>query len=81
MISLISPLVVVCFQDCKRVRVVPVFRSETRMQFNSYFTLVFLESQNYYYHFQFGFSLNFSTNNVLMSIVENIQSHLDTGQF
>ena len=42
---------------------------------------LFLETCNCYYPFQFGFRLNFSTNNVLMSIVENIQTQLDEGKY
>ena len=38
---------------------------------------LFLEIHNCYYLFQFGFRLNFSTNNVLISIVENIQTQFD----
>ena len=34
-----------------------------------------------YYNFQFGFRLNFSTNNTLLSIVESIKSHLDKNKF
>lgn len=37
----------------------------------------FLESQNYYYPFQCVFSLNFLTNNALMSLAESIQAQLD----
>ena len=42
---------------------------------------LFLEIRNCYYPFQFGFKLNFSTNNALMSIVENIQTQLDDGKY
>ena len=41
----------------------------------------FLEKKQIYYNFQFGFRSNFSTNNALLSIVENIQSHLDKNKF
>ena len=41
----------------------------------------FLEQCNCYYPFQFGFRLNYSTNSALMSIVENIQTQLDNGEF
>ena len=41
----------------------------------------FLETRNCYYSFQFGFKFNFSTNNALMSIVENIQTQLDDGKY
>ena len=42
---------------------------------------LFLEQHRCFYTFQFGFRLNFSTNNALMSIVENIQASLDDGNF
>ena len=42
---------------------------------------LFLETRNCYYPFQFGFRLNFSTNNALMSIVENIKTQLDDGKY
>ena len=42
---------------------------------------LFLETCNCYYPFQFGFKLNFSTNNALMYIVENIQTQLDDGKY
>ena len=38
---------------------------------------LFLEAPNCYYPFQFGFRLNFSTNNILISIVENNQTQFD----
>ena len=41
----------------------------------------FLEQEKWLYKFQFGFRMNFSTNNALMSIIENIQTHLDDGKF
>ena len=41
----------------------------------------FLETRNCYYPFQFGFQLNFSTNNALMSIVESIQTRFDDGKY
>ena len=81
---------------CKIAKVVPIFKSETRLLSNNYrpITLLpnigkiieklihlrfnlFVETRNCYYPFQFGFRLNFSTNNALMSIVENIQTQLD----
>ena len=43
--------------------------------------IFFLEQCNCYYRFQFGFRLNYSTNSALMSIVENIQTQLDNGEF
>ena len=42
---------------------------------------LFLETHNCYYPFQFGFRLNFSTSNALMSIIENIQTQLDYGKY
>ena len=41
----------------------------------------FLETQNCFYPAQFGFQLNMSTNNALMSITENIQTQLDKGKY
>ena len=41
----------------------------------------FLETQNCFYPAQFGFQLNVSTNNALMSIIENIQTQLDEGKY
>ena len=41
----------------------------------------FLETQNCFYPAQFGFRLNVSTNNALMSITKNIQTQLDEGKF
>ena len=42
---------------------------------------LFLETRSCYYLFQFGFRLNFSTNNALMSFAENIQTQLDDGKY
>ena len=36
---------------------------------------------NCFYNAQFGFCLSLSTNNVLMPIIENIQSQLDQNKF
>ena len=85
---------------CKIAKVVPIFKSETRLLCNNYRPIsllsnigkiieklihlrlnLFLETRNCYYPFQFGFRLNFSTNNALMSIVENIQTQLDDGKY
>ena len=41
----------------------------------------FLEQNNCLYPFQFGFRLNYSTNNALMTIVESIQKQLDAGNY
>ena len=41
----------------------------------------FLEENNCFYNLQFGFRLNLSTNNSLLSIIENIQTDLDNGDF
>ena len=40
----------------------------------------FLEQHKVFYALQFGFHLNTSTNNALMSITENIQTHLDKNE-
>ena len=40
-----------------------------------------LETQNCFYLAQFGFRLNVSINNALMSITENIQIQLDEGKY
>ena len=42
---------------------------------------LFLEQNNRLYPFQLGFRLNYSTNNVLMAIVESIQKQLDDGNY
>ena len=41
----------------------------------------FLEETNFFYNLQFGFRLNLSPNNALLSIIENIQTDLDNGDF
>ena len=41
----------------------------------------FLEENECFYPHQFGFRLNISTNNGLMSIIENIQTRLDDNEF
>ena len=41
----------------------------------------FLEENNCFYNLQFGLRLNLSTNNALLSIIENIQTDLDNGDF
>ena len=41
----------------------------------------FLEQTNCFYNLRFGFCLNLSTNNTLLSIIENIQTDLDKGDF
>ena len=41
----------------------------------------FLEQTNCFYNLQFGFRLNLSSNNTLLSIIENIQTDLDKGDF
>ena len=41
----------------------------------------FLEESNCFSNLQFGFYLNLSTNNALLSIIENIQTDLDNGDF
>ena len=42
---------------------------------------IFLETRNCYYPLQFDFRLNFSTNNAIMAIVENIETQLDDGKY
>ena len=41
----------------------------------------FLKTQNCFYPAQFGFRLNMSTDNALMSITENTQTQLDQGKY
>ena len=41
----------------------------------------FLEKNECFYPYQFGFRLNTTTNNALMSINENIQTRLDDNEF
>ena len=41
----------------------------------------FLETQNCFYPAQLGFQLSVSTNNTLMSIIENTQTQLDEGKY
>ena len=41
----------------------------------------FLEKKNCFYDLQFGFRLNLSTNNDLLSIIENIQTDVEDGDF
>ena len=41
----------------------------------------FLEQETCFYSLQLGFRLNCSTNNALMSIIENIQTHLDDNKY
>ena len=41
----------------------------------------FLQQERCFYHLQFGFRVNFSTNNALMSIIENNQTHLDDSKY
>ena len=42
---------------------------------------LFLEESKCFYPHQFGFRLNRSTNNALMSIIENVQARLDDIEF
>ena len=42
---------------------------------------IFLETQNCFYPVQSGFRLNVATNNALMSITENIQTHLNEKKY
>ena len=41
----------------------------------------FLEETNCFYNLQLGFHLNLSTKNALLSIIENIQTDPDNGDF
>ena len=41
----------------------------------------FLEDNECFYPHQFGFRLNISTNNALMSIIENVQTRLHDNEF
>ena len=41
----------------------------------------FLETQNCFYPAQFGFRLNVSTTNALLSITENMQTQLGEGKY
>ena len=68
---------------CNNYRLIPllfnigkIIEKLIHLRFN-----LFLETRNCYYPFQFSFRLNFSTNNALMSIVENIQTLLDDGKY
>ena len=74
----------------KIAKVIPIFKSKTCLLCNNYRPIpllsnirknieklyLFLETRNCCYPFQFGLRLNFSTHNVLLSIVENIQTQL-----
>ena len=40
-----------------------------------------VEQQNYLYPYQFGFRIDYSTNNALMTIAERIQKQLDAGNY
>ena len=42
---------------------------------------LFLEQNNHLYLYQFGFQVDYSTNNALMTIVERIQKQLDAGNY
>ena len=41
----------------------------------------FLEQHNHLYPYQFGFHIDYSTNNALIRIAERIQKQLDTGNY
>ena len=90
-----------CFPNiCKTAKVIPIFKTESRLLCNNYRPISllsniskiiekimhqrlnkFLEESNCFYNLQFGFRLNLSTNNALLSIIENIQTDLDNGDF
>ena len=42
---------------------------------------IFLEQEILFYNLQFGFHVNCATNNALVSIIENIQTHLDNSKY
>ena len=42
---------------------------------------LFLEQHNHLYPYQFGFRIDYSTNNALITIVERIQRQLDAGNY
>ena len=42
---------------------------------------LFLKQHNHTYPYQFGFRIDYSTNNALMTIVERIQKQLDAGNY
>ena len=42
---------------------------------------IFLEQQRLFYNLHFGFHVNCTTNNALMSIIENVQTHLDDSKY
>ena len=42
---------------------------------------LFLEQHNHLYPYQFGFRIDYSTNNALITIVERIQKQLDAGNY
>ena len=90
-----------CFPNiCKTAKVIPIFKTESRLLRNNYRSISllsniskiiekimhqrlnkFLEENNCFYNLQFGLRLNLSTNNALLSIIENIQTDLDNGDF
>ena len=90
-----------CFPKiCKTAKVIPIFKTESRLLCNNYRHVSilsnvskiiekimheglnkFLEESNCFYNLQFGFRLNVSTYNALLSIIENIQTDLDNGDF
>ena len=81
-----------CFPNiCKTAKVIPIFKTESRLLCNNYRPISllsniskiiekimyqrlnnFLEETNCFYNLQLGFHLNLSTNNALLSIIENI---------
>ena len=76
---------------CKLAQVIPIFKNDTRLLCHIYRHIskifekclivdwIFLEQNNCLYPFQFGFQLNYSTNNALTAIAESIQKQLDAG--
>ena len=74
----------------KSAKVIPLFKNGSRLSCNYYKpisplsntgkTIEILIQHKVFYALQFGFHLNTSTNNALMSITENMQSHLDKNE-
>ena len=96
-----NPSLTGCFPNiCKTAKVIPIFKTESRLLCNNYRPISllsniskiiekiihqkrnkFLEGINCFYNLHFRFRLNLSTNNALLSIIENIQTDLDNGNF
>ena len=90
-----------CFPNiCRTAKVIPIFKTESRLLSNNYRPISFLqniskiiekimhqrlnkflEETNCFYNLKFRSRLNLSTNNVILSNIENIQTDLDNGDF